>query len=991
MANADYYLQQKIFEQDVLYRDEALNTNMEKVDMFKKTQEYIAELKLMCKPHSWCSMVAFFGLASVLHRPVESLFPNTGSEFMNRIYNCVIMPRQNPHYYPPCIIMWSSLSATSFQNSGKSNHFVPVFKKKSSYYDSNLPQFLEKTIPKDLLSSSFQDNYINLAVDEVESNNNNNIITDEVEFNNNNNIITDELESNNNIITENENYDEVQNNIIGLFMGVDNKYIPNIDKLDGYLIYPEAKDFQFTISQEEASSLFIYNIENCNYHWRPWQISNYYLVELLKGQSEFPPQISISVLKTSETNKNLIKYCYCGGCDKKNQTLFRIIINNIDLIQSKEFVKINVIYSTNKRQCRHLDGKIFGQCRGYARQVLSRSVEFKSPRQMRKKILSNVKNEVRYTGNRQGIPSAHSARTIYSEKEKNESGYNLCERLHAAIGDINGKEKDDYIKINGADLVNKRRLWGFIQEPIQTQPLSVMIFNEAGITYYHYNVNNNPGIFLDYTGQLVKPVPQYLTPLNNSNNKRILNAFFTMPSNENSSDAPPVDVFELVTNDLSSKNLQRYLHIYRQKELELFNSNSVPFLINTDCARNLLVAILEVYNNESVDQYITRIMNTIINKEEFDNSKVLIGWCFGHAIRAIRHHVRSKKFMIESGYDREIISKFAMRIWNAVRVKENILDAEKEIEKWEWVMNQKYLKLINKDIKLAGRKILTENFDVTVIPDLLIHMDSDCFDLSSSIGENIYNNPMCISNLLNQEQENLWTYRLDNNILLKILCDENKNFRLLVPQLGITVDAQLSPFDSIKNPFYSLNLINYLDKVWWKTIVLWSNLVPAIKNRTRRTTATVEVENHIVKNLDIGKKNLPIDQYLYVRTQTLKSTQNLIAETLMRNSKIHKTSNDLYEQWQPKKKKVFSKEEINIINDFKTVMEYRKGLDAPSQSRIAREIREISTVQIGFNQSMVSRILNNVDIPKCDKTLTAIIKWINLELEKREKNSNSDK
>ncbi|UZO21492.1 uncharacterized protein OCT59_013885 [Rhizophagus irregularis] len=59
MANADYYLQQKIFEQDVLYRDEALNTNMEKVDMFKKTQEYIAELKLMCKPHSWCSMVAF--------------------------------------------------------------------------------------------------------------------------------------------------------------------------------------------------------------------------------------------------------------------------------------------------------------------------------------------------------------------------------------------------------------------------------------------------------------------------------------------------------------------------------------------------------------------------------------------------------------------------------------------------------------------------------------------------------------------------------------------------------------------------------------------------------------------------------------------------------------------------------------------------------------------------------------------------------------------
>ncbi|RGB21783.1 hypothetical protein C1646_777259 [Rhizophagus diaphanus] len=84
-----------------------------------------------------------------------------------------------------------------------------------------------------------------------------------------------------------------------------------------------------------------------------------YNFELLKGQFEFPPQISISVLKTSETNKNLIKYCYCEGYDKKNQILFRIIINNIDLIQSKEFVKINEIYLINKRQCRHLDEKIF--------------------------------------------------------------------------------------------------------------------------------------------------------------------------------------------------------------------------------------------------------------------------------------------------------------------------------------------------------------------------------------------------------------------------------------------------------------------------------------------------------------------------------------------------------------------------------------------------------------------------------------------------------
>ncbi len=44
MANANYYLQQKIFEQDLFYRDEALNTNMKKEkqvnNSFKKVKKY---------------------------------------------------------------------------------------------------------------------------------------------------------------------------------------------------------------------------------------------------------------------------------------------------------------------------------------------------------------------------------------------------------------------------------------------------------------------------------------------------------------------------------------------------------------------------------------------------------------------------------------------------------------------------------------------------------------------------------------------------------------------------------------------------------------------------------------------------------------------------------------------------------------------------------------------------------------------------------------
>ncbi|UZO27337.1 uncharacterized protein OCT59_019535 [Rhizophagus irregularis] len=61
---------------------------------------------------------------------------------------------------------------------------------------------------------------------------------------------------------------------------------------------------------------------------------------------------------------------------------------------------------------------------------------------------------------------------------------------------------------------------------------------------------------------------------------------------------------------------------------------------------------------------------------EFDSLKVLVGWCYDHAIRAVCHHIRSKKFTIEEDDSREILAKFAMRVWNSVRIKENIDEIE---------------------------------------------------------------------------------------------------------------------------------------------------------------------------------------------------------------------------------------------------------------------------------------------------------------------------
>ena len=76
---------------------------------------------------------------------------------------------------------------------------------------------------------------------------------------------------------------------------------------------------------------------------------------------------------------------------------------------------------------------------------------------------------------------------------------------------------------------------------------------------------------------------------------------------------------------------------------------------------------------------------------------------------------------------------------------------------------------------------------------------------------------------------------------------------------------------------------NYLKNTWWKTLVLWENVVTQIRERSRRTMATIEVENKIIKHYDIKQRNLDLDKYLYERTKTLKTNQLLVADKLINN------------------------------------------------------------------------------------------------------------
>ena len=138
------------------------------------------------------------------------------------------------------------------------------------------------------------------------------------------------------------------------------------------------------------------------------------------------------------------------------------------------------------------------------------------------------------------------------------------------------------------------------------------------------------------------------------------------------SDTPIMNIFEIITNDLTASNLENYLCVLRNKEKKIYGFNITSFLINTDCEKNILSACLYAYNNKSYTEYIRRMLTDLYNEREHDNSKVIIGWCYGQ-------YVKDKKFVMSCQCkccNKKILSKFAMKIWNNVRIQETLYNAE---------------------------------------------------------------------------------------------------------------------------------------------------------------------------------------------------------------------------------------------------------------------------------------------------------------------------
>ncbi|CAB4397637.1 unnamed protein product [Rhizophagus irregularis] len=127
----------KFFEEDYYFSDAALNSaksNSNTQVTYNKEKEYISEILYMSKSHQFCSIIGIYGLASVIQRPIMSIYPPTISQLISTLYHKLIKPRIKA-YNEHITIMWTSSNGKWNINDPlpQTNHLVPIFKLNSSF------------------------------------------------------------------------------------------------------------------------------------------------------------------------------------------------------------------------------------------------------------------------------------------------------------------------------------------------------------------------------------------------------------------------------------------------------------------------------------------------------------------------------------------------------------------------------------------------------------------------------------------------------------------------------------------------------------------------------------------------------------------------------------------------------------------------------------------------------------------------------------------
>lgn len=173
---------------------------------------------------------------------------------------------------------------------------------------------------------------------------------------------------------------------------------------------------------------------------------------------------------------------------------------------------------------------------------------------------------------------------------------------------------------------------GYIQH-ISASPFSVICFNEAGVRLYH-EVAKISTTFCDATGTIIS------FPKTRSEKKKTIH-YYALVINHPVPAKPPIAVAELITSDHTVLSIAFFLQCFRRAEGIIYTSTVKPCQIIIDRSIVLLLSFLQVFNMETLHDYLNRTFRVVTGAERaIDTVKVSPHACKSHVMNSAKKECR---------------------------------------------------------------------------------------------------------------------------------------------------------------------------------------------------------------------------------------------------------------------------------------------------------------------------------------------------------------
>ena len=284
-------------------------------------------------------------------------------------------------------------------------------------------------------------------------------------------------------------------------------------------------------------------------------------------------------------------YCTFSSCP----VIAKLTISNESIQAENVIAQVNftgfVHHATGEKQARKISSSVRSQLKQHFQST------HVAPSKEYHKQLKMLVSEQYAAGNRDGVGCSSSVmRKISSEARL---ALQFDKDLIASLLLL----RNCIIKSEDESIAKPRVVKGFIQH-IHAVPFSVICFNEASVRLYH-EVSKNSPLFCDATGTIVA--------LPKQQGKQPTVYYYAVVLKHPNEGKSPLAVAELITEDHTVLSVSFFLQSLRRAESQLYNSSNltIPLQVIIDRSQVLLISFLNVYNMESIEEYLHRTFRIV--------------------------------------------------------------------------------------------------------------------------------------------------------------------------------------------------------------------------------------------------------------------------------------------------------------------------------------------------------------------------------------------